>query len=179
MAYLILGLLMIRSLTIYEIKNTLEKKISPFYAASFGSIQSAVKKLLASQYIDFTEKVENGRNKKVFFVTPEGQKAFLAWMKEEIQVNKFNNDALVKIFFFGFLPKADRIRVLSNYIERLKREAEAMSAFQGTAGGADVPEKQKEIYTYQMATLDYGIRGTAFEIQWYEELLKKMELEEI
>ena len=71
MAYLILGLLMLRSLTIYDIKNTLEKKISPFYSASFGSIQTAVKKLLANQYVGFTQKVEHGRNKKEFFITPE------------------------------------------------------------------------------------------------------------
>ena len=105
--------------------------------------------------------------------------SFLEWMNEELEVNQFNNEVLVKLFFFGFLPKADRIRLLRNYIDRLKKEYEAMSAFQGTASAADVPEHQREIYTYQMVTLDYGIQGTAFEIQWYEALLDKMQKEDI
>ncbi len=179
MAYLILGLLMIRNLTIYDIKNALEKKISPFYAASFGSIQSAVKKLLGNNYVGFTQKVENGRNKKEYFITGEGRSAFLAWMREEIPVNKFNNDVLVKIFFFGFIPRSDRISLLSSYISRLKEEYQAMDTFQAKTGSANVPEDLKEIYNYQMSTLDYGIQGTAFEIEWYETLLKKIQKEEI
>ena len=69
MAFLILGLLMIRSLTVYDIKTILEKKISPFYAASYGSIQAAVRKLLKNEHVTFTEKVEKGRNKKVYSIT--------------------------------------------------------------------------------------------------------------
>lgn len=179
MAYLILGLLMIRGLTIYDIKNTLEKKISPFYAASFGSIQSAIKKLLENNYVGFTQKVENGRNKKVYFITDKGQSAFLAWMKAEIPVNKFNNDALVKVFFFGFIPRADRISLLSSYISRLKAEYQAMLAFQTQTREANVPEDFTQIYHYQLAALDYGIQGTAFEIQWYETILGKIQKEEI
>ena len=42
-----------------------------------------------------------------------------------------------------------------------------------------MPEDLKEIYNYQMVTLDYGIQGTAFEIEWYETLLEKIQKEEI
>jgi DNA-binding PadR family transcriptional regulator len=179
MAYLILGLLMIRNLTIYDIKNTLEKKISPFYAASFGSIQAAIKKLLGLEQIGFTERVENGRNKKEYFITPEGRTAFYAWMKEDIPVNKFNNEALVKVFFFGFLSRQERVQLLGSYIERLRNEHTEMAAFEKNASAASVPALQQATYAYQMAALDYGIQGTAFEIQWYQSLLEKIEKEEI
>lgn len=179
MANLILGLLMIRNLTIYDIKHTLEKKISPFYSASFGSIQAAIKKLLGLEQIGFTEKVEKGRNKKEYFITPKGCTAFYAWMKEDIPVNKFNNDALVRVFFFGFLSRQERIQLLGSYIERLKNEHKEMATFEKNASAASVPTEQQATYAYQMAALDYGLESTAFEIEWYQSLLEKIEKEEI
>ena len=179
MAFLILGLLMIRSLTIYDIKTTLERKISPFYAASYGSIQSAVRKLLKNGHVSFTEKVENGRNKKEYSITPAGKEAFYAWMREDLSVSKFNDEALVKVFFFGFISREERIRLLRDYIERMTAEYEEMRAFQQSALAMDIPAEHREIYNYQMASLDYGVQGTGFEIEWYQKQLKKIEKEEI
>ena len=179
MAFLILGLLMIRSLTIYDIKTTLEKKISPFYAASYGSIQAAVRKLLDNGHIGFTAKVENGRNKKEYAVTPAGREAFFAWMREDLSVSKFNDDALVKVFFFGFISRDERIRLLSDYIERMQAEHEEMRSFQKSALAMDIPEAHQDIYNYQMASLDYGVKATGFEVKWYQQLLAKIQKEEI
>lgn len=179
MAFLILGLLMIRSLTIYDIKNTLEKKISPFYAASYGSIQAAVRKLLNSGHVGFTAKVENGRNKKEYAITPAGQKAFFAWMREDFAVSKFNDEALVKVFFFGFISREERIRLLSDYIERLQVEYEEMLAFQNSAVGMDIPAAHQDLYNYQMASLEYGVQATGFELKWYQQLLAKIQKDEI
>ena len=179
MANLILGLLMIRSLTIYNIKTTLERKISPFFAASYGSIQAAIRKLLDSGHVGFTEKVENGRNKKEYFITPAGQEAFFAWMRQTMPVSKFNDEALVKVFFFGFITREERIRLLSDYIIRLQVEYDEMLAYQKTALAMEIPAEHQEIYRYQMASLDFGVQGTGFEIQWYQHLLEEMKKEEI
>jgi DNA-binding PadR family transcriptional regulator len=179
MAFLVLGLLMIRSLTIYDIKTTLEKKISPFYAASYGSIQAAVRKLLKNGHVTFTEKVENGRNKKEYAITPAGEEAFFAWMREDFAVNKFNDETLVKVFFFGFISRDERVRLLSDYIQRMTGEYEEMSVFQRSALAMDIPAEHKDIYNYQMASLDYGVQAAAYDIQWYQSLLAKIQKEEI
>ena len=179
MAFLILGLLMIHSLTIYDIKTTLEKKISPFYAASYGSIQSAVRKLLKNGHVTFTEKVENGRNKKEYAITPAGQEAFFVWMREDFSVSKFNDEALIKVFFFGFISRDERIHLLNDYIGRLTTEHEEMRTFQQSALTMDIPAEHQDIYNFQMASLDYGVQAAAFEIEWYQNLLEKINKEEI
>lgn len=179
MANLILGLLMIHSLTIYEIKTTLEKKISPFYAASYGAIQAAVRKLLNNGHVTFTEKVENGRNKKEYAITPAGQEAFFAWMREAMPVSKFNDEALVKVFFFGFISRDERIRLLGDYITRLQADYDEMLAFQKSALAKQVPAEHQQIYRYQMASLNFGVQGTGFEIRWYQHLLEEIKKEEI
>lgn len=175
MANLILGLLMIRALTIYDIKSTLDRKISPFFSASFGAIQAAIKKLLEGGLITFTEKVENGRNKKEYSLTETGRSSFYAWMREEIIVNKFNNDALLRVFFFGFINNAQRIELLSGYIARLKVEYDEMLGYQQSITIPPHFEDKRDLVAFQLASLDYGIQQMAFEIAWYENLFVKLE----
>lgn len=61
---IILGLLLLQSRTIYQLRERIDKGLNLMYSSSTGSIQAAIKKLLNSGYIDFEETVENGRRKK-------------------------------------------------------------------------------------------------------------------
>jgi hypothetical protein len=70
MEFVILGLLALRAMTVYEINKALERGVSLFYSASFGSINAAIGRLLEKGWISGQEKVENGRNKKIFQLTP-------------------------------------------------------------------------------------------------------------
>ena len=177
MIYLVLGLLMIRNLTIYEIKTTLEKKISPFYAASYGSIQNAIKNLLDNQQIGFNEKVESGRNKKEYYITLAGKEAFFSWMLSKIPVNKFNNEALVRVFFFGFIQPEDQIRLLENYVENLKKEYQEICSYQTNLKIPETFQDKKEIVKFQLSTLNYGIQQLRLEIDWFEELKNNIQKE--
>lgn len=174
MANLILGLLMIRELTIYDIKNTFEKKITPFFSASFGAIQAAIKKLLALGYIEAHAAVENGRNKVKYHLTDTGKAAFFDWMRQSFTVSKFNSDALIRVFFFGFIAQEERISLLNEYLQKLKREYEDVLAFaRDVRASADFGHLQK-IVDFQLVSLDYGIQQLAFEIKWYEALLQQL-----
>jgi DNA-binding PadR family transcriptional regulator len=179
MALLILGLLMLRNLTVYDIKTILERKISPFYAASLGSIQAAIKKLLDQSLIDYSEKVVNGRNKKEYFINPSGQEAFYGWMREDIKVNKFNNEAILKVFFLGFLTKPERMKLIHNHIIGLGNEYAEMIEFKTETSLPDLLQHQREIYEFQMAALDYAIQEIKLEIDWFTQLLKNIEEEKL
>jgi DNA-binding PadR family transcriptional regulator len=170
---------MIRNLTIYDIKTTLEKKISPFYAASYGSIQNAIKNLLANQQIGFSEMVKDGRNKKVYFITQAGKKAFFDWMLSEIPVNKFNNEVLVRVFFFGFIQPEDQTRLLDDYVKKLKIEYEEMCSFQTNLKVPESFQDKKEIIKFQLHTLDFGVQQLRLEIEWFEELQRSIQKEDL
>ncbi len=45
MEYVILGFLMIRALSQYDLMKVLKEEVSPFYKPSLGSLQNALKKL--------------------------------------------------------------------------------------------------------------------------------------
>ena len=177
MANLILGLLMIRSLTIYEIKITLERKISPFYAASLGSIQIALKKLMSSACITFEQKIENGRKKKIYSISPVGKTAFLEWLRSEIPVNKFNNEASLRIFFFGFITAPERVELIRSYVTRLKTECDEIIAYQASVNGIDVSSDMQTVVKFQLESLDLAVNEILREYEWFHNLLERLEKE--
>jgi len=80
MDFIVLGILLYKPLTIYEINSFFENGLFLIYAASYGSLQNAIKKLLKNDWIEFEEVVENGRNKKIYSLKKKGTQAFFTWM---------------------------------------------------------------------------------------------------
>lgn len=102
MEFVILGLLALRAMTVYEINKALSRGVSLFYCASFGSVNAAISKMLAKGWINGQEVIENGRNKRVFHLTPTGQRAFQDWLVSEIEAEKVKDPALTRLYFLGF-----------------------------------------------------------------------------
>ena len=74
---IILGLLIMKDRTIYEIRERINKGLNMMYSSSMGSIQAAIKKLLENNYIEFEEIVDNGKYKKVYSITTSGKEYFM------------------------------------------------------------------------------------------------------
>lgn len=174
MEFVILGLLALRAMTIYDINKALEKGISLFYSASFGSINAAIGKMLIKGWLSAEEKVENGRNKKVFSLTPAGQQAFQAWLGSEIDREKVKDPALTRLFFMGMLPIEQRIPLLEAHIDSLRQTLDALNIIRESSINMQVEEALQDIFDYQLFTLQYGCDFYTFNINWYQNLLEKL-----
>lgn len=174
MEFVILGLLALRAMTIYDLNKALEKGISLFYSASFGSINAAIGKMLEKGWILGEEKVENGRNKKIFHLTPSGQQAFQDWLGSEIEAEKVKDPALTRLYFMGFTPLEERIRVLEAHLEKLRQVLAALDAIHEQALKIEFDSGLKDVVHFQMLTLKYGRDFYAFNIQWYQNLLETL-----
>lgn len=73
---IILGLLMIKTMTGYEIRNNIKNNFSLMCSDSAGSFQSAIEKLLSMGMITCEEYVEKGVNKKRYTITDKGHSTF-------------------------------------------------------------------------------------------------------
>ena len=58
---LILGLLMIKHFTVYEIRQIIRQNFTSICSDSLGSIQAALKKLSQQEAVTFSEYVEKGK----------------------------------------------------------------------------------------------------------------------
>lgn len=166
-------------MTIYELNKSFKSGISLFYSASYGSLQFGVKKLLEGGYIEIEENDEDSRNKKIYHLTASGRAHFLEWMrKDEISSSKFEVIALTKLYFLGLVNNnEDKRMILQKIIATAKQAEEELFELDKQLQQVEVPEAYKDIFKYQMKSLNYGIRAHQFSIAWFEEALMSIEAE--
>lgn len=173
MEFVLLGLLTLRSMSLYDINKALQRGISLFYSASFGSINAALNKMLEKGWVTAEEVVERGRNKKIFHPTPAGSQAFQEWLVSGMEQEKLKDSALTRIFFLGLAPeRAQRRHVIESHIENMRQTLAALDLIYQNSISLAVPPEKQEVYHYQMLTLRYGRDYYEFSIRWYQDFLQ-------
>ena len=176
MENVVLGLLIIQSLTLYELNRAFKQGISMFYSASYGSLQIAIKNLLSKGMIVFEEKVENGRNKKIYSITEDGREAFFRWMFAEIPPNKLEVTALSKVYFLGLLQDFEQRRqVVLEILSKIELVQGELNDINEEISRYDIPVSYQGILKYQLKTLDYGQKAHFFAKEWFQALLDDLE----
>jgi len=176
MENVVLGLLIIQSLTLYELNQAFKQGISMFYSASYGSLQIAIKNLLNKRMIVFEEKVDKGRNKKVYSITEQGRGAFYRWMLNEIPINKLEVTALAKVYFLGLIQSMEeRQQIINEILRKIEMVQDELNSMNEEITQFDIPVPYREIFNYQVKTLDYGRKAHSFAREWFQDLLNDLE----
>lgn len=197
---IILGILMLKRLTVYEIRNIIKENFQAMCSDSLGSIQAAIKKLFAAQMITYSEYVEKSVNKKQYSITDKGRKEFLDWLYIPADMSKSKNMELGKLLFMGIVPLEKRLLLIDEIICLLGKELtelleiqssikssnekeqivaywqndpEYCSGIQNATKNLDIIENANAIGNFQAITLQYGIDATKFQIEWFKKLKDK------
>ena len=178
MDHILLGLLLLKSRTIYDLHERVKKGLNLMYSSSMGSIQAAIRKLLASGCIECSEKTENGRRKKLYSITEKGKQEFFDWVDTPLDAQNVRLPNLTKLYFMGFSSRETRKQRLSDYVEELKKQYEALDLICREGETMEVPPESREILQYQLLTARYGRDIMQFNIRWYEKLISEMRCEE-
>ena len=198
---IILGILMLHRMTAYELRNFIKNNFKSMYSDSLGSIQAALKKLFELEMVTFEELVEKGVNKKRYSITETGREALIEWIKIPINTSKTKNYDFGKLFFMGYVSKKDQKTLIDKIIISMEEEYEALKKLKESIDveeeseeienylltdieykeriknldkGKELIENIKEISKFTLATLDYGIDVTAFNIEWFKKLKKRI-----
>ena len=174
MENIILGLLLLQSRTIYQLRKRLNSGLNLMYSCSMGSIQAAIKKLLKSGYISVKEITENGKLKKLYSITVDGKKQFDLWVNSPFGGSLSKNPELTKIYFMGFAEKENRIKLLENHIADLQKIFCDLYTICKEAESILTEMHRNEIFYYQLETAKYGRDFMQFNIKWYSRLLEKV-----
>lgn len=185
MDHIILGLLMMKAMTGYEVRSFIKHHLSLMCSDSAGSFQAALQKLLSAKMITCNEYVEKGVNKKLYAVTDAGRRAFFQWEEQPMNHRKAKNIELAKLFFLGTLEDEKRTPLLHTYIMQLTQEQERLIKLKEEVLSSNADylnefahnRKVMDKFKYQMAALDYGIASFRFEIQWYSQFVRDVEEE--
>lgn len=194
---IILGILMLKRLTAYEIRSIIRQNYSAMCSDSLGSIQAVLKKLLKAGYVTCSEYVENGVNKKRYSITDLGRADFMSWLKTPMDMSKTKNMDLGKMLLMGLVPAAERVTLLDEILQKLKQDLHELMKIQTTIEHCDgknqmLSEMESDteyrvgiqnatnqtdmeinidgIRYFENMTLQFGIAEAKFQIEWFSKL---------
>ncbi|MGZ8804669.1 MAG: PadR family transcriptional regulator [Microbacterium sp.] len=169
MQHVILGLLMVHGpLSLYAVQRQFTQGVSLFYSASFGSIQRALRQLLDRGLVTIDETAADGRGRKPYTVTDAGIAAWREWMHEPVVGGDLETTALSKTFFLGLLDDpASRREVIDGIRARIETDLAELRAVERALDATEVPAEYAEVFRFQRATLDYGLRSHEQARAWF------------
>lgn len=178
---IILAMLFLRSRTVYELKVKFSGDLGLLYSSSTGSIQAALRKLLAAGLIRCSEAVENGRLKKIYEITDIGKSEFSTWINSPFDAGGNRNPELAKLYFMGLSEKEGRAERIRGRIADVSVYHASLQAVyeDGQKLMDSVPPEYADLLRFQLLTTRHGIDLSAFEMQWLQQLLDDMENERI
>jgi DNA-binding PadR family transcriptional regulator len=171
MQFVILGLLMIAPMSLYDLHKQFAAGPSLFYSASFGSLQRALRQLVAQGWVTVTDASSSARRRNLHAPTAEGVAAWRTWMREPLSGANAETAMLAKVFLLGLLPRGEERDVALGALR--SSAAAALEELRAVATGLDaapIPGEYAEMFRYQRATLDYGLRSHELALAWLAEL---------
>lgn len=203
---IILGILMLKRLTSYEIRNIIRQNYKSMCSDSLGTIQATLKKLLAGGLITCNEFVERSVNKKVYSITDVGRALFMEWLKTPVDMTKGKNMEFGKFLLMGLVPPEERtslidetIAILNNelsyleeiqkvletteekkqFISHLEQDPEYALGIENATNNSSIIENADNISMFEALTLQFGVDSTKFQIEWFTNLKSRIETQEV
>lgn len=170
--YGILGLLHYGPSTGYDIKTFFNDSLALFWEAQTSQIYRELGALERDGLARSEMVIQQGKpNKKVFFITEEGERAFFDWMKVPFGDDSytFKSPLLMKLFFAAGQAPEITLAMLDRFLSEMK---EALAQMSGVTRHIDgVVQRlpfQKQEARYWTLTADFGYRYFVMAIEWAE-----------
>jgi DNA-binding PadR family transcriptional regulator len=172
MQQVILGLLILHGpLSLYAVQRQFQQGVSLFYSASFGSIQRALRHLVATGMVTVADAPGSSRRRKLHTVTDAGRQVWRSWMHEPIGGANAETALLAKVYLLGLLATDDERReVIAGLRTQVVAARDELSGLARHLDSLQVDDAYAPTFRYQRATLDYGLRSHDLALRWLDEL---------
>ncbi len=159
--------------SLYDFKLAFSRGLSLFYSSSLGSIQVAVKKLLALGLIEIHERSTQGRAKITYRITDAGQAFFEAQFIAPIPSGRLEETVLARYHFLGLIKRQKRVEVLFFLTRAIETGLTELQTLKSSYDRQTIPEAWQEIAYYQLGTADYGITAHQTGLAWFKTQLQQ------
>jgi DNA-binding PadR family transcriptional regulator len=148
---MLLGFLMSRSMTGYELKKKFSISFSFFSGLSYGSIYPTLKKMEQVGWLTLEVEIQDGSpNRKVYTITDEGRKVFLENLRAPFSLERPKDAFLARLFFFSYLPPEERLETANRHLETVREIQRSLRALE--------PQVRGRADEYQYLCYTFGVR---------------------
>jgi DNA-binding PadR family transcriptional regulator len=155
-----------------ELARRFGRSIGFFWSATHQQIYRVLGRMDADGWVSVTEVAQSGKpDKKVYAVSPAGQKVLAAWLTEPTETGPLRSELAVKLRGASFAD--DRDAVLDVVRSNLAEHAERLAHFRRLRN-RDYPDPAglTDLALDQYLVLNGGIRLEEFWVDWLTEYLE-------
>jgi DNA-binding PadR family transcriptional regulator len=155
LCYIMLGLLQIRPMSGYDIKQTFERAVASYWNAGTSQIYTTLKSLYKAELIKVEVIVQTSRpNRKVYQLTEAGQNELARWRQESVPERFTKDEFLAKLFFCGQTDD-DEIALthLRQHRKSLQEQLNYMKYMQQEYGSRQT--RRPHLLEYQLLVREY------------------------
>jgi PadR family transcriptional regulator AphA len=169
----LLGLLSLRPMSGYDIRQMVARSIGHFWSESYGQIYPGLKRLAAAGLIEKkTERNKGKPDRNLYSLTAEGREHLREWLKIPVLGEGARNELLLKLFFGAHIsPSVSREHVISN----MEFHQRALKVYAATAKKLRLEQANDPSLPYWLMTLNYGRHHSAALLKWCKETLADLD----
>lgn len=171
--YAILGVLLMKPCTGYDIKKFCDKTIAHFWNENFGHIYPVLKQLLAEGLICLMEPKSDER-RKLYCITDAGQQEFKNWLLQTPQLQPPRSELLLKLSFGNHMPKECIIGMIEEVRTRNQANLELFLQMEASYINNDTA-KSDPAFPYWLAALRLGIMNAETAVRWSEDTIQLLQ----
>lgn len=166
----ILGLLSLKPLSGYDIRQLAEQSIGHFWSESYGQIYPTLKRLVKEGLATRrTERNKGKPDRHIYSITSKGLEELQLWLKVPIRREKPRSELLLKLFFGTRIPVPESIQHVDRYraehLQLLEIYAKTEKQLKKEdSGHLDLP--------FWLITLNFGRHRSQAFVNWCDETLK-------
>lgn len=164
----ILGMLMKRSLSGYEIKRLFEDLFSYFYSSSYGTIYPMLGRMEKEELITKENVLQEGKpNKNVYTITEHGRAQFNDYLHSPVESDSFKSDFLMRLYLGQFVEFAKVISWLKKSQADTRKKLDQLNE--------QYARYKDQMHPTQIICIQMGIKGYAAKLETIDEGLARME----
>jgi DNA-binding PadR family transcriptional regulator len=154
LCYIMLGLLQIRPMSGYDIKQTFERAVASYWNAGTSQIYTTLKSLYKAGLIEVEVIVQTSRpNRKVYQLTETGQRELTRWQEEDVPERFTKDEFLAKLFFCGQTDDGVALVHLRQHRKSLQEQLKHMKLMQQEYGSRQ--SRRQHLLEYQLLVREY------------------------
>lgn len=147
----LLGFLMHKSMSGYDLKKAFSLSFSFFSGLSYGSIYPALRKMERQGLISQQLEIQDGApNRKVYTITEAGKRFFLDALKRPFAPEQPKSSFLMRLFFFAHLAPEERKAIALMQLQSIEQMSAQLDAAR--------PEIESRADRFQFLCYEFGVR---------------------
>lgn len=170
--YAVLGLLTIKPMSGYEMRQLVAESIGHFWSESYGQLYPSLKRLRGAGLVSMKSDKSSKRDKHIYSITTQGREALAAWLALPAKPQPPRSELLLKLFFLSPGDAATTIEQVNGARDRALEELRHLGFVEAKIRSENAGQSQLQQWLY---TLHFGRHRAEAVVRWADEILLGLE----